>query len=145
MLALVHSVENAMQEVVPLQMPQATLPRPPIRFLYSRRNQKADDVNRKGKEISNSPSAIASTSKGGKGKEVLPDKPTLQDFMNVSLDNGKQFSDLSFGQINFATTHYCGLTAQQVTLAKLMTDEGLHIQLAKVTTSTPGDASNVPK
>ncbi|KAG8097080.1 hypothetical protein GUJ93_ZPchr0013g35219 [Zizania palustris] len=145
MLALAQSVENAMQEVVSLQMPQATLPRPPIRFFYSRRNRKADDVNRKGKEIANLPSATASTSKGGKGKEVLPDKPTLQDFLNVSLDNGKQFSELSFGQIKFAATHYCGLTAQQVTLAKLLIDEGLHIQLAKVTTSNPGDARNVPK
>ncbi|KAG8091515.1 hypothetical protein GUJ93_ZPchr0012g18786 [Zizania palustris] len=84
----------------------------------------------------------ASTSKGGKGKGVMPDKPTLHDFMNVSLDNGKQICALSFGQINHAATHYCGLTAQQVTLTKLMADDGINNQLAKANASTTGDENN---
>ncbi|KAG8054785.1 hypothetical protein GUJ93_ZPchr0001g32488 [Zizania palustris] len=141
-LALVQSVEHAMQEAVPLQMPPVSLPRPPIRLFYGRRNRKVDDEKRKGKATSTSANAIASTSKGGKGKEIMPDKPTLQDFLKVSLDNGKQFSALSFGQINHAATHYCGLTAQQATLARLMTDDGITDQLAMANASTAGDASN---
>ncbi|KAG8091516.1 hypothetical protein GUJ93_ZPchr0012g19787 [Zizania palustris] len=38
LLALVQSVENAIQEAVPTQMPSSSLARPHIRFFYSRRN-----------------------------------------------------------------------------------------------------------
>ncbi|KAG8088726.1 hypothetical protein GUJ93_ZPchr0010g8172 [Zizania palustris] len=55
------------------------------RWLTSRRNRKADDENRKGKAASSSATAI--------GKAILPERPTLQDFMNVSLDNDDGISN----------------------------------------------------
>ncbi|KAG8074242.1 hypothetical protein GUJ93_ZPchr0006g42637 [Zizania palustris] len=137
-----RSVQNAMQEIVPIPLPPASPPRPPIRFFYSRRNRKAEDEIKKGKSVISPASAIASTSNAGKGKETLPLRPTLQDFMNVSIDNGKQYSELSFGQINFAATHYCGLTAKQVTVANLMTDDATNNMLLTVRASPTGDASN---
>ncbi|KAG8076073.1 hypothetical protein GUJ93_ZPchr0006g44554 [Zizania palustris] len=65
----VQSVQNAMQEIVPIPLPPASPPRPPIRFVYSRRNRKAEDEIRKGKSVISPASAIASTSNAGKGKE----------------------------------------------------------------------------
>ncbi|KAG8057313.1 hypothetical protein GUJ93_ZPchr0002g24415 [Zizania palustris] len=121
--ALVDAVQNAINIAVPTQMPAERAPRPPIRLFYSRRNRKGDDDTLTTKPASIS--AIGSTSKGGKGKgkEIMPDKPTLQDFLRVDISNGKDYDELTYEQIRHAATLYCGLTGQHVNLAKLIIDD----------------------
>ncbi|KAG8086273.1 hypothetical protein GUJ93_ZPchr0010g10641 [Zizania palustris] len=89
LLALVNSVQHAIQDSVPQQIASQGPSRPPIRFFYSRRNRKAQDDNLLAQQTS--VTATGSSSKGGKGKgkEIMPDQPTLQDFLNVSLSNGQ--------------------------------------------------------
>ncbi|KAG8094892.1 hypothetical protein GUJ93_ZPchr0012g20302 [Zizania palustris] len=94
--------------------------KPPIKFFYSRRSKGSDKGGQSSEKASHL-KEIGSPSKTDKGKGIMPEKPTLQDFINAA-NEGKPTVELSFGQIRHVATQLCGLNDDQVTLDKLMTD-----------------------
>ncbi|KAG8055546.1 hypothetical protein GUJ93_ZPchr0001g31645 [Zizania palustris] len=86
LMAFGQSVEQPMQEIVPRALSPPVQPRPPIKFFYSRRTR----APASGRKEAGKPSpmkAIGSSSRNDKGKSIMPDQPTLQDFLNATKED----------------------------------------------------------
>ncbi|KAG8073521.1 hypothetical protein GUJ93_ZPchr0006g46363 [Zizania palustris] len=83
--AMVNSADNSTQNEVPrLPSPHPHLPnipRPPINLVYSRRNRETQSGQHSG-----SSQGMGSSSRASKGKGIMPEKPTLQHFLNAATD-----------------------------------------------------------
>ncbi|KAG8077666.1 hypothetical protein GUJ93_ZPchr0007g6410 [Zizania palustris] len=75
-----------MQEIVPRALSPPVQPRPPIKFFYSRRTR-APATGRKEAGKLSPIKAIGPSSRNDKGKSIMSDQPTLQDFLNATQED----------------------------------------------------------
>ncbi|KAG8083692.1 hypothetical protein GUJ93_ZPchr0016g2526 [Zizania palustris] len=91
LMTLLHSVEQSTQ--VPSALSTPTQAKPPIKFFYSRRNKGSAKEGHDTEKASPLKAIVSFSVKGvffktDKGKGIMPEKPTLQDFMNAANEDG---------------------------------------------------------
>ncbi|KAG8066086.1 hypothetical protein GUJ93_ZPchr0004g39507 [Zizania palustris] len=96
MAGLMHSSDNSTQNILARQMsPQPAIPKPSIKIVYSRRRQTLNLDNHQDANL-----GPGSSSRASKGKGIMSDKPSLQQFLEAATDDQVAVDKLSIQEEN---------------------------------------------